>query len=422
MFLNMSIPILKWDLDNLIRASYFGGSSDYFHFHGKNLKYYDINSLYPYAMLNDMPLNYLGEIDGSIIELKDCFGFVEAIVTCPKDIETPLLLHNHNGKNIHPTGTWQGTYFSEELKAAEKYGYTIELVKVYQFSRAIGLFKDFIEHFYELKKTATKNKDLTQKTMSKLHLNTLYGMFGRKLDNLKSIAVRKHEELDILSKYPVKSIIKINKDLNIFLTYSNVDYKMIKAANAELNINMLVQPKQFIKSNVAIASAITAYARIQMMKFKTITGMAIYYTDTDSIFTNMELPAIYVGDDIGQMKDELGGGWILEAYFLGVKKYAYIDNNNNVKTVFSGLVINSLTWEEVIKLASGMTLNKEIPKQFFKSLAKLEITIKHKFVTVKFETDKKLVGNKFEHIHINEVNSSYFAKLSRNFIGKVRHF
>lgn len=35
--------------------------------------------------------------------------------------------------------------------------------------------------------------------------------------------------------------------------YSNVDYKLIKAANAELNINLLTKPKQFIKSNVAIA-------------------------------------------------------------------------------------------------------------------------------------------------------------------------
>lgn len=84
------------------------------------------------------------------------------------------------------------------------------------------------------------------------------------------------------------------------------------------------------------------------------------------------------------------GDELKKLIFFGIKKYAYIDNNNNVKTVFSGLVRNSLTWEEVTKLASGMTLNKEIPKQFFKSLSKLEISIKHKFVSVKFETDKKI--------------------------------
>lgn len=86
-FLNHSIPILKRELDNKIRPAYFGGSSDYFHFYGENLKYYDINSLYPFAMLNDMPLEYLGEFDGSIMKLEECFGFVEVIVTAPKDIK-----------------------------------------------------------------------------------------------------------------------------------------------------------------------------------------------------------------------------------------------------------------------------------------------------------------------------------------------
>ena len=56
------------------------------------------------------------------------------------------------------------------------------------------LRKDFIDHFYELKKTATLNKDLTKKLIAKLHLNTLYGMFGRKLDSLSSMPCKASEE------------------------------------------------------------------------------------------------------------------------------------------------------------------------------------------------------------------------------------
>ena len=174
-------------MDNKIRPAYLGGSSDYFYFYGENLKYYDINSLYPFAMLQDMPLDYIGEFEGSSITLDECFGFVEVIVKSPKDIETPLLLQYVDGKIIHPTGTWKATYFSEELKAAAKYGYTYEIIRAYQFTRAIDLFKDFIDHFYELKKQATQDNDLTLKLISKLHLNTLYGMFGRKLDSLMCI-------------------------------------------------------------------------------------------------------------------------------------------------------------------------------------------------------------------------------------------
>lgn len=193
-----------------------------------------------------------------------------------------------------------------------------------------------------------------------------------------------------------------------------MDFNLIKETNAELNINLLVQPRQLVKSNVAIASAITAYARIEMMKFKTIPGLKVYYTDTDSIFTNMELPINMVGTNIGQMKDELNGGWIKEAYFFGVKKYAYIDNNGRVVSVFSGLTRNSLTWKEILQLANGETLYKEIPKQFNKSISKLEISIRPKWVHVKFTADKTLLG-----IDIHSVNTSYLSKLSRNFISKI---
>ena len=295
-------------MDNKIRPAYLGGSSDYFYFYGENLKYYDINSLYPFAMLQDMPLDYIGEFEGSSITLDECFGFVEVIVKSPKDIETPLLLQYVDGKIIHPTGTWKATYFSEELKAAAKYGYTYEIIRAYQFTRAIDLFKDFIDHFYELKKQATQDNDLTLKLISKLHLNTLYGMFGRKLDSLMCIPTSPSSELDIISKYPVKSIVNISDTLKIFLVYNNVDFNLIKRANSDLHIDLLTQPRQYVKSNVAIAAAITAYARIEMMRYKNIPGIKIYYTDTDSIITNKELPAEMVGTELGQMKDELDGG------------------------------------------------------------------------------------------------------------------
>lgn len=112
-YLELSIPILKRDVDSIIRQSYFGGSSDYNVHYGENLKYYDVNSLYPFAMLNDMPLHYLYTTEGSWVELDNTVGFVEAIITSPKDIQNPLLMHHYMGKNI-TIGTWQGTYFSPQ--------------------------------------------------------------------------------------------------------------------------------------------------------------------------------------------------------------------------------------------------------------------------------------------------------------------
>lgn len=96
--------------------------------------------------------------------------------------------------------------------------------------------------------------------------------------------------------------------------------------------------------------------------------------------------------------------------------------NGKIVTVFSGLSRNSLNWDDIVSLANGYTLHKEIPKQFFKSLSKLEISIKHKYVNVKFKSDKILIGNKFKHINIHSVNNSYLSKLTRNFISKIKVF
>jgi hypothetical protein len=37
-------------------------------------------------------------------------------------------------------------------------------------------------------------------------------------------------------------------------------------------------------------------------------GIKLYYTDTDSIFVDKELPQELIGSDLGQLKDELKGG------------------------------------------------------------------------------------------------------------------
>jgi hypothetical protein len=72
-------------------------------------------------------------------------------------------------------------------------------------------------------------------------------------------------------------------------------------------------------------------------------GIKLYYTDTDSIFTDKEIPDYLVGKDLGQLKDELNGKFIKKGYFLGIKKYGYIDSDNNIHSIFSGVERDSLT-------------------------------------------------------------------------------
>lgn len=48
------------------------------------------------------------------------------------------------------------------------------------------------------------------------------------------------------------------------------------------------------KINIAIAAAITANTRVYMSNLKNVSDYILYYTDTDSIFTNKPLPENFV--------------------------------------------------------------------------------------------------------------------------------
>jgi hypothetical protein len=150
-FLKTNIPILSGTKDNFIRKSYFGGATDYYKAYATKLFYYDVNSLYPFAMLKPMPHELIDRIkDMSNVNLKDFFGFCLAEITTNSELIRPILPYKYDGKTIYPKGKWIGTYFSEELKAVEDKGYTIKLIEGYEFSKTY-LFKDYIDHFYSIK-------------------------------------------------------------------------------------------------------------------------------------------------------------------------------------------------------------------------------------------------------------------------------
>jgi|SRR5277367_879005 hypothetical protein len=231
------------------------------------------------------------------------------------NVKIPILPCKHNGKTIFPTGIWIGTYFSEELKAVQKYGYTFKFIEGYEFSK-MDLFSDYVRNFYEQKRNSTGPK----RFIAKMHLNQLYGIFGRKHDLLETVNIYKKDFEKFISSRIIKSIIPINDRIIALLMYKNINEDIIDKLNTELDMN-LSNYQYLVNANVAIASAVTSYARIQMIPFK-VDGSCVY-SDTDSTFTTKRLDSIYLGDDLGFMKDELNGLRIKEAYFLGVKKYGY---------------------------------------------------------------------------------------------------
>src|ERR1700753_2047068 len=135
-FQDKPIFILPQKIDKTIREGYYG----------EKIHHYDINSLYPFAMLKPMPYNLVKPrlIDLTNRNLDSFFGFAECLIYCPLDMLRPVLPFHHNGKTIYPVGNWKGTYFSEELKAVVKLGYKITLIQGYEFTKTeFHFIKDF---------------------------------------------------------------------------------------------------------------------------------------------------------------------------------------------------------------------------------------------------------------------------------------
>jgi DNA polymerase type B, organellar and viral len=266
----------------------------------------------------------------------------------------------------------------------------------------VDLFTDYVLNFYEQK----KNSSGPERFIAKMHLNQLYGIFGRKHDLLETVNIYKKDFDLYVTTRIIKTIIPINNEIVALLMHKNINDDLIDEMNTELDME-LNNYQYLVKANVAIASAVTSYARIHMIPFK-IDGSCIY-SDTDSIFTTKKLEDKHIGKELGLMKNELNGLIIKEAYFLGVKKYGYqyLDKNNNLitKSVFAGIQRDSLTFDDIIQLSRGSTLTRDIPLRFYKSLKKLSISINNTHVSISRSLDKPLINNKYIPLHLKIITN-----------------
>jgi DNA polymerase elongation subunit (family B) len=141
--------------------------------------------------------------------------------------------------------------------------------------------------------------------LAKILLNSLYGRFGMD-DNFATVnIIHKDYYSDFENKF-IDNILD-TKDLG--------DYKLITFNN----INTLEDNNSTHNVSISIAASITAYARIHMSIFKNNQDFILYYTDTDSAYTNKAL-ADYLVDNkkLGKLKLE---NICKKAIFLAPKVY-----------------------------------------------------------------------------------------------------
>lgn len=95
-------------------------------------------------------------------------------------------------------------------------------------------------------------------------------------------------------------------------------------------------------------------------------GIKLYYTDTDSFFVDKELPEYLIGKELGQLKDELNGGVIKKAYFLGIKNM--VISMKIMKFILSSQELKEIHYLEMKwkKLLTDLLLLKILLSDFLK--------------------------------------------------------
>jgi hypothetical protein len=154
-------------------------------------------------------------------------------------------------------------------------------------------------------------------------MNSLYGKFGMKTQTT---------EVCIYDCSTDKGKENFRNELDIYgesiQDYIHLDdhFVIVRDSLIKLKYNEDLDMYHGLDVNIAIASAITAGARVHMSFFKNNPNFNLYYSDTDSTVTDAPLPDYMVGSKLGQMKLE---HTINRAIFLAPKVYGFVDTEGN---------------------------------------------------------------------------------------------
>lgn len=105
------LPLInKFNIFNFMHLGYYGGRTEVFKPYGKNLYYYDINSLYPHVALKNMPgleSSYIKNFSNEGINLDKIFGIFKAKVKT-NNLALGLLPIKTQLGLIFPNGEYEG--------------------------------------------------------------------------------------------------------------------------------------------------------------------------------------------------------------------------------------------------------------------------------------------------------------------------
>ena len=162
------------------------------------------------------------------------------------------------------------------------------------------------------------------RAVSKLCLNSLWGKFGQRINQTQTEYVTEPKDFYKILLH------EMNEDINVqFLTKDMVQMKYNLKDQFVDNYN---------NTNIFVAAFTASHAREMLYGVLDKLGEQVLGYDTDSCW-HVDRPGgvtIGTGDSLGELTDELGGGYITKWVGTGPKSYAYETNDGEVTCKVKG--------------------------------------------------------------------------------------
>jgi len=284
---NVFIPM---EQDNFFRNTYFGGRVEVFDYNPTHVNYWDVNSLYPAVMSQNLfglpPYTYSRDFGPLTLMVKASFVDFE---------DFPLI----------PERIGQSVYFRSGLKSALIHNFEfnvlqrdnrIQNVEFYvNCSKFVPIFA-YISELYSWRQHLKSLNDGFEKVL-KFVMNTTYGKFGQKWIG---------KRLETLSVERAQALILQGHDNVHFNVETQTFWREIE------------EIRRFQTVNCQIASRVTALARFTLWN-GLVSNSNACYCDTDSIVLPQTLsPNLLVSEsELGQWKLE----WSDYVHFIAPKFY-----------------------------------------------------------------------------------------------------
>lgn len=259
-------PVLK----EFERQAYYGGRIEPYRV-GRIIEpcvEIDVNSLYPYIMKTKPVPHRLIECASNLHWQRGRMPFSPINSIAEVMLSTDSVPYPKRTKRavFYPIGQYSTTLAGPELMAADRAGHIVAWRSWATYACAV-LFKDYVDHFYNLKSESKKSGNETQYAFAKMLLNSLYGKFGQ-CDSVWTEAPK------VPAKDAYHTWIEYGPDANDLNVYRSVGWQTFKQ-----------QPKVASeRSFPAIAAFVTSWARMYMSEIKDFAGPSqVYYENTDSL-------------------------------------------------------------------------------------------------------------------------------------------